>query len=107
MKSLQERLADLHEAVKNCPEVYHIIINDGKRGYCLLERDATTLKGRAEVEELDEDSYRKYKVTKRIDEDGEIVYFTDTKPNDMPTIEDAYEEFCAALNKFVEAIDGH
>lgn len=109
MKSLQERLADLHEAVRNCPEVYYIGIDRKKPiEYVMLDEDGRTLKGYAEVTELEEGAWKKYKVSKRIGERGYATYYTDNKPeNERPNIEDAYEEFCEALNKFVEAIDGH
>ena len=109
MKSLQERLADLHEAVRNCPEVYCIAIDRKKPiEYVMLDEDGRTLKGYAEVTELEEGAWKKYKVSKRIGERGYATYYTDNKPeNERPNIEDAYDEFCEALNKFVEAIDGH
>lgn len=110
MKSLQERLADLHEAVRNCPEVYYIAIERKKPiEYVMLDEDGSTLKGYAEVTEQEEGAWKKYKVSKRIGEGGYATYYTDNKPeeNEKPSIEEAYEKFCAALNEFVGAIDGH
>lgn len=108
MKSLQERVADLHEAVKNCPEVYFIALDKDKVEYLMLETDGEPLKGYAEVKEL-EKAHKKYKVSKRIGEGGYVSYYTDNKPEvtEKPSIEEAYEKFCKALNEFVGAIDGH
>ena len=110
MKTLQERLADLHEAVRNCPEVYYIAIDRNKPiEYVMLDEDGITLKGYAEVTEQEEGSFKKYKVSKRIGEGGYATYYTDTLPEvtEKPSIEEAYEKFCKALNEFVGAIDGH
>lgn len=109
MKSLQERVADLHEAVRNCPEVYYIAIDRNKPiEYVMLDEDGSTLKGYAEVVEQD-GNFKKYKVSKRIGERGYVSYYTDNKPEvtEKPSIEEAYEKFCKALNEFVGAIDGH